>query len=157
ELTIAARLLNAGLGTRAITATIGGWDTHAGQLAMQAERLGELDAGIEGFFQELRPEVAAQTTMVVVSEFGRRAQVNGSNGTDHGAASHTLVIGEKVKGGLLGAYPSLTALDSSGSLVPTVDFRSVYATVVERWLRADAKALVGPYEQLDLFRSTPGA
>jgi uncharacterized protein (DUF1501 family) len=158
ELTLAARLLNAGLGTRVVAATIGGWDTHAGQLNMQAERLGQLDVAIEAFFQELRPEVAAQTAMVVVSEFGRRASVNGSQGTDHGSAGHMLVIGDKVRGGLHGAYPSLTALDSSGSLVPTVDFRSVYATVVERWLAGDANAIVGgSYERLDLFHSTPGA
>jgi uncharacterized protein (DUF1501 family) len=158
ELTLAARLLNAGLGTRVVAATLGGWDSHAGQLAMQADRLGQLDAAIEAFFTTLNPAVAAQTTMVVVSEFGRRASVNGSQGTDHGSASHMFVIGDKVRGGLHGAYPSLTALDSSGSLAPTVDFRSVYASVLGRWLDADAKAILGgTYEQLDLFAARPGS
>lgn len=157
DLTLAARFLNANLGTRVIAVTLGGWDTHASQLGQQAERLGELDAGIEAFFATLRPEVARQTTALVVSEFGRRASVNGSQGTDHGAAGHALVIGDKVRGGLHGAYPSLTTLDSSGSLVPTVDFKSVYASILSRWLDADAKAILGAdLPQLDLFTSRPG-
>jgi uncharacterized protein (DUF1501 family) len=158
NLRLAARLLNADLGVRAVTATLGGWDTHALQLATHAYLLGELDRAVDAFFAELQPRLAAQTTLVVVSEFGRRALVNSSQGTDHGSASHILLVGDRVRGGLHGAYPSLSTLDSSGSLAPTVDFRSVYATILDRWLGADADAVLGArYERLDLFTTGPGA
>jgi uncharacterized protein (DUF1501 family) len=158
DLTIAARLLNAGLGTRIVASQLGGLDTHSSQLKTHAEKLAELDTGLDTFFQVLRPDLAAQTTVLVVSEFGRRAAVNVSLGTDHGNAGMAMLVGERVRGGLHGTLPSLTTLDSSGSLSPTVDFRSVYATVLERWLAADATELLGAaYPQLDLFTGSPGA
>lgn len=158
DLTIGARLLNANLGVRAITASFGSFDTHASQLGGHAALLQHLDDGISAFYNTLRPELAQQVAIVVVSEFGRRAPVNGSAGTDHGSASHTLVIGDRVRGGLHAAYPSLTALDSSGSLAPTVDFRSVYRSVLDQWMAADGAGLVGSgYSPLDLFASSPAA
>jgi uncharacterized protein (DUF1501 family) len=153
DLTIAARLLNLNLGVRVLSASFGSFDTHAGQLQGHAALLKHLDDGIEAFYATLRPELAPQVAFVVVSEFGRRASANASSGTDHGAASHTLVIGDRVKGGLHAAYPSLTTLDSSGSLVPSVDFRSVYRTVLDQWMRADGAGLVGSsFTPLDLFK-----
>ena len=158
ELTIAARLLNSGFGTRVVSVGLGGWDTHASQLRTHADRLAQLDAGLDAFFTVLRPDVARQTTVLVLSEFGRRAAVNGSQGTDHGSAGVALLLGDAVRGGLHAEHPSLTVLDSSGSLAPTVDHRSVYATVLERWMAADATAVLGAtYPQLDLFTTTLGA
>jgi uncharacterized protein (DUF1501 family) len=94
----------------------------------------------------------------VVSEFGRRAYANSSFGTDHGSAGLALLVGNGVRGGLHGALPSLMALDPTGGLVPTVDFRSVYGAVLDRWLDADAgQVLGGSYPQLDLFSAAPGA
>lgn len=157
DLTLAARLVNADLGTRVISVTLGGWDTHANQLWDQGALLAELDAGIEAFFATLAPDVRDQTVLATFSEFGRRLEGNDSNGTDHGRASLLLVAGENVRGGLHGAAPSLTGLDGRGNLVPSVDFRSVYATLLDGWLAADADAVLGGhFEPLDLFTSSPG-
>ena len=81
--------------------------------------------------------------VVTVSEFGRRAQENGS-GTDHGAASAHFIIGSKVKGGRYGQPTTLGALDSRGNLPMAVDFRQVYATALEGWLGVDAEPILGP-------------
>jgi uncharacterized protein (DUF1501 family) len=76
------------------------------------------------------------------SEFGRRVKENGSRGTDHGSAAPVFVIGKQVKGGLYGAQPSLTDLDS-GNLKHTVDFRSVYQAMIGDWLGGDAQSVLG--------------
>jgi uncharacterized protein (DUF1501 family) len=76
------------------------------------------------------------------SEFGRRAQQNASNGTDHGTAAPLFLVGSGVKGGLYGDAPDLNNLDN-GNLRHSIDFRSVYATVIERWLQADSKTILG--------------
>ena len=91
------------------------------------------------------------------SEFGRRLERNGSNGTDHGTASSLFLVGANVAGGLKGTPPSLTSLTSGRQLVATSDFRQVYATVLNRWLNADARQILGAdYAQMDLFVRTPG-
>jgi uncharacterized protein (DUF1501 family) len=88
---------------------------------------------------------------MVFSEFGRRVDENGSRGTDHGAASCMFLLGSKVRGGLAGAYPSLEKL-GDGDLVFNTDFRSVYATVLERWLGAPSeKLLQSKFECLDVL------
>ena len=85
--------------------------------------------------------------MLCFSEFGRRVRENGSAGTDHGAAGPVFLAGPAVKPGLLGAYPSLTDLDD-GDLKPVVDFRRVYATILESWLGLPSEtALGGTFEQ----------
>ncbi|MEQ1786277.1 MAG: DUF1501 domain-containing protein, partial [Acidimicrobiales bacterium] len=157
DLTLAARLINANLGTRVIGVSIGGWDTHSAQLYDHGELLGEVDDAIEAFFTTLAPAFRDQTTLATFSEFGRRPERNDSNGTDHGTAGVMLVVGENVRGGLHGLAPSLTAFDPRGNLVPTVDFRSVYATLLDRWLDGDPAAVLGgTFEQLDLFTNVPG-
>ena len=157
DLTLAARLINANLGTRVIGVSVGGWDTHSNQLYDQGELLGELDAGIEAFFTTLAAGFRDQTTLATFSEFGRRPEANDSVGTDHGTASVMFVVGENVRGGLHGAQPSLTTFDQRANFVPTVDFRSVYATLLDRWLDGDPAALLGgTFEQLDLFTNVPG-
>jgi uncharacterized protein (DUF1501 family) len=85
---------------------------------------------------------------LVFSEFGRRLKENGSGGTDHGTAAPVFILGSQVKGGLYGAYPSLVSL-SGNDLKYEVDFRAVYYTLIEEWLRGDAKAVLGrSYENL---------
>ena len=85
------------------------------------------------------------------SEFGRRVAENGGRGTDHGAAAPMFVIGSSVKGGIIGDQPSLTDLDD-GDLKYKIDFRSVYATILDKWLHADSKSiLLDKYDQLPLF------
>ncbi len=157
EMARAARLINADVGVRVLGTSLGGFDTHTNQAGEQADALARLDEGIEAFFANLDPRFASRVTLMTFSEFGRRPQVNGSGGTDHGTASVAFVIGAKVKGGLVGTYPSLNDLDSRGNLKPQVDFRSVYATVLDRWLRADSgEILGGSFAALPLFRGSPG-
>ena len=88
------------------------------------------------------PGLAEQVLTMTVSEFGRRVKENGSQGTDHGAAGPMFVLGKNVKGGLYGDHPSLSDLDD-GDLKFGIDFRSMYATVLENWLGASAADLLG--------------
>jgi uncharacterized protein (DUF1501 family) len=157
DLTMAARAINADLGTRCITVDRLGWDTHARQADTHRALLAELDEAIDGFFTTLSPAFRNRVAVLVVSEFGRRAAENSGAGTDHGAAGMAMVIGPNVRGGVYGTHPSLDVLDPAGSLIPTVDVRSVYASVLGPWLKADARATLGAtYEDLQLFRAGPG-
>ncbi len=154
---VAARMVSAGVGVRVLDVEFGSFDTHSGQDWVLNDMLQDLDEGIERFFAELDPMIASRVTMVLTSEFGRRPKENGSAGTDHGTANCAFVIGSKVRGGLHGAYPSLSKLDNRGNLVASVDFRSLYATVLDRWLRGDSREILGAnYEQLNLFIGSPG-
>jgi uncharacterized protein (DUF1501 family) len=95
--------------------------------------------------------MADKVLMMQWSEFGRRPGENASFGTDHGTSSSLFVIGDPVRGGLYGEHPSLAAsnLDDAGNPGLAVDFRSVYATILERWLGADSRAVLGAqYENI---------
>ncbi len=149
KLDLCARLINANVGIRVLTVAYGDFDSHAGQPEMHNARMAELDGALRAFFARLDTTYAARTLILTVSEFGRRVKANRSNGTDHGAASTLLALGTQVRGGFYGQLPSLDALDRQGNLVPTVDFRSVYATVLDTWLQADANQILGGgYENL---------
>jgi len=149
QLDLCARLINANVGIRVLSVLYGDFDSHADQPAMHNARMAELDEALQVFYGRLHPTFAARTLLLTASEFGRRVRANNSNGTDHGAASTLLAIGTQVQGGFYGELPSLTSLDRQGNLVPTVDFRSVYATVLDTWLRADANQILGAsYENL---------
>ena len=90
------------------------------------------------------PSAASIDQRVVVlafSEFGRRVQENGSAGTDHGVAGPVFLAGAPVRGGLIGKHPSLSDLDQ-GDLKPSIDFRRIYATLLNRWLGADSQAIL---------------
>ncbi len=158
ELALAARLVSADVGVRVASVTHGSYDTHTRQGATHAQLLAELDDAIAAFFAHLDPRRAAQTTLLVYSEFGRRLRANGSGGTDHGTSGTVLVLGGRVRGGVHGAMPDLGALTNNGrDLATTVDFRSVYANVLTRWLDADATEILGgEFAGLDLFGSRPG-
>jgi uncharacterized protein (DUF1501 family) len=158
DLTLAARTINADLGTRVVGVTRYGFDHHALQLADHAKLLTELDQGLDAFFATLAPAFRRRASVVVVSEFGRRAAENSSIGTDHGAANLALVLGDNVRGGMYGQHPSLTTLDRAGNLVPSVDVRSVYASLLGPWLDGDPSETLGAsYEDLRLFRAGPGS
>lgn len=155
QLDLCARIVNADVGARVLHASLGTFDHHANLPGDHARMLGFLDDGLRAFFDGLAADKRSRVTVVTYSEFGRRVQSNQSNGTDHGTASVLFAIGERVKGGLYGAMPSLTSLDKAGNLVPAVDFRSVYATLLDTWLRADSRELLGSsYENLG-FVSSP--
>jgi uncharacterized protein (DUF1501 family) len=141
---VAAQLLAAGVGIRVAHITVSGFDSHTGQNWMQNDALGRLDKGLAAFFAELDPALVDRVAVVVFSEFGRTARVNGSGGTDHGTASTWLTLGSRVRGGLYGTVPNVANLDSSGYMKPAIDFRDVWATLAETWLRADPAQLLGP-------------
>jgi uncharacterized protein (DUF1501 family) len=142
-LRVTASLIDARLGSRAISVELGGFDSHNNQRGQHDDRMRRLDAALSAFLDDLKGRTAeSQVLVLVFSEFGRRVQENGSRGTDHGTAGPMFVLGSHVKGGLYGKHASLTDLDE-GDLVHTTDFRSVYATAIERWLGADAPKVLG--------------
>ena len=142
----------AGFGTRVLytTAPFNSFDTHAGELAAHTRLWSETSRAVGDFYDDLKEHNAGENVMLMVfSEFGRRVKDNGS-GTDHGAGGHCFIIGDQVKGGLYGEYPSLDAdkLDD-GDLQFNTDFRGVYSTILEKWMGLDAKPIVGgEFEQL---------
>jgi uncharacterized protein (DUF1501 family) len=129
-----AAMLNAGLPTRIFYLSMGGFDTHAAQEQLQNLLLIYFSDALRGFFEDLaRIGRADDVAMMIFTEFGRRVNDNASGGTDHGTATPMYIIGNKVKGGLYGEFPSLTDLDS-GNLKMTCDFRRVYATMMNQWM-----------------------
>jgi len=150
-----ARMISGGMPTRVYYVSHGGFDTHNQQLNSHDRLLGQLDAALKSFFLDLKAQGNDQRVVLMTfSEFGRRVQENASAGTDHGKASCLFLAGPAVKGGLHGTYPSLTNL-SEGDLVHTVDFRRVYATLLQDWLKAPAlkPILGGDYDKLPLLRA----
>jgi len=156
ELGLAAQVVNLNLGTQLVNVALGGFDTHASQRPDHDNLMAELDAGLDAFFNNLSPAFAARTSVLVFSEFGRRVARN-STGTDHGTAGLRMLLGSDVNGGLHGVQPSLTNLDRRGDMQHHVDFRSVYASVLEDWLVADSRQVLGAsYPKLDLFAAGGG-
>jgi uncharacterized protein (DUF1501 family) len=132
-----------------------GYDTHADQPGTHNALLFELNGAVKAFQDDLKAAKLDERVVVLVfSEFGRTVKENGSAGTDHGTAAPVFLMGRPVKGGLVGTTPSLTDLDPShGDLRAGIDFRRVYATVLEDWLGLPARsALGGIFERLALFR-----
>ena len=135
--------------------TLGGFDTHQNQAPTQARLLGELAAGLAALKDALTEIGRWDDTLVLTyAEFGRRPQENMSGGTDHGTSSVHFALGGRVVGGLYGAQPSLARLDGAGNPAFDIDFRSVYATVLERWWNvASATPLQGRFAPLDFLRA----
>jgi uncharacterized protein (DUF1501 family) len=145
----------ADFGTRVFytTAPYNSFDTHAGELANHTKLWSETSNAIGAFYEDLKEHDATEEVVLLVfTEFGRRVHDNGS-GTDHGAGGHAFVIGDKVKGGLYGEYPSLQQDQLvEGDLRFNNDFRGLYATLLERWLHLEAKPIVnGEFEQFDFI------
>ncbi|MSQ65827.1 MAG: DUF1501 domain-containing protein [Limnohabitans sp.] len=131
------------------------FDTHVHQGELHQRLLTYVSDGIAGFMQDLkRIGRDKDVTLMVYSEFGRRPAENTSLGTDHGTANHVYLIGQPVKGGHYGQAPDFTRLNAEGNVYPTVDFRRVYATVMQQWMGADSAALLnGKFETLPVFSS----
>jgi uncharacterized protein (DUF1501 family) len=156
HLRLAARMIRAGVGTRVYYARQAGYDTHAGQFGTHFRLLNELSGALKAFIDDLAAaKLGERVAVLAFSEFGRTVKENGSAGTDHGTAGPVLLAGERVRAGLVGETPSLTELDPKhGDLKVGIDFRRVYATVLEGWLGVAAKAaLDGTFEPLPLFRT----
>jgi len=145
SLKLVAKLIGGGLPTRIFYVSQGGYDTHTNQTGAHERLLKDLGDSVKGFIADIKAQGnLSRVTVMTFSEFGRRVAENASSGTDHGAAAPMFLIGEKVKAGLLGKYPSLAPRDlHQGDLKYTVDFRSVYAGVLEGWLKADSAAVLG--------------
>ncbi|MCL0028572.1 DUF1501 domain-containing protein [Dehalococcoidia bacterium] len=149
-----ARVHTADLGTRVFYTSQGGFDVHANENPDQPKLLGYLSAAINDFFADLREHDAADNVaMLVFTEFGRRIRDNGS-GTDHGSGGGAFIVGDSVSGGLYSEYPSLEQSQwARGEDMPhTIDYRSIYATMLEQWLGVEAGPIVGgTYEQIYPF------
>jgi len=143
QLKLVGQVIAGNLGTRLFSVSMGGFDTHANQKETQARLLTQLDEAIDAFMQDLA-NIKRQDDVVIMtfSEFGRRVKQNGSAGTDHGTAEPMFIIGNAVKGGLYGTYPSLTDLDN-GDLKFSADFRSVYSGVLVDQVGATPGPIVG--------------
>jgi len=158
KMTVAARLLNADLGLRVVDTGFDGFDTHSGQPARLAELLTEFDTALKEFFTTLDDRLRSRVTIMTYSEFGRTSWANDSQGTDHGTANNHFVIGSGVRGGLYGAQPSLAGLQRWDRPGFTVDFRSMYASVLDGWLGGGSSTVMGAtYASLGLFEAAPGA
>ena len=129
-----AAMIRGGLPTRVYYVSLGGFDTHAGQLGKHDRLMRDLAQGIDAFMADLRKQGNSERVAIMTfSEFGRRVAQNASGGTDHGAAAPMFFFGDRVEPGLLGRHPSLIDLDA-GDLKYTTDFRTCYASVLNQWL-----------------------
>ena len=145
-----AQVYLADLGTRIFYTQHASFDTHAGEMAAHPTLWKDVSEGVSAFFEDLHSHGQGDNViMYMFTEFGRRVHDNGS-GTDHGAAGAAFLIGDQVKGGMYGQYPSAKTEDlEQGDLVPNYDFRGAYTSIVEDWLGMDAKPIVnGSFEKL---------
>ena len=143
SLNLVSRLIAGGMPTRVYYVSQGGFDTHANQLPSHDRLMTDLNGALSSFVADLKAQGNfSRILMISFSEFGRRVVENASGGTDHGAAAPLFVLGGGVKPGLYGTYPSLTDL-CDGDLKFNTDFRSVYATALEKWLGAPSEQVLG--------------
>lgn len=152
SLALAAQIVGSRLGTRVIYVQHGSFDTHTNQKATQDRLLGELGNALGAFYEDLAAHGNDKRVLTMTfSEFGRRVAENASRGTDHGEAAPVFLVGGNVKGGVYGQHPSLDDLDK-GDLKYGVDFRSVYVTVLERWLGRSSQGIIaGSFQSLPVL------
>ena len=138
-----------------IRVTLGGFDTHQNQLPVHSALLRQVGEGLVALRAALEEAGLWQDSLVATySEFGRRPRANASGGTDHGTAGIQFLCGPQVRGGLHGEPPALDRLDRDGNLAHAIDFRAVYATILERWWGLDSERVLGRrLEPLPLLRS----
>lgn len=143
QLKVVARLIAGGLKTRLYMVNIGSFDTHAGQVVANATDTGthatllqRVSDGIKAFMDDLKQQgVSKRVAGMTFSEFGRRIKSNAGGGTDHGAAAPMILFGDAIQGGVLGNNPVISASTSVNDNIPMqYDFRSVYASLLEKWL-----------------------
>jgi len=147
-----AAMIRGGLPTRVYYVSMGGYDTHAGQEGRHDNLMRDFAQGVSAFMQDMKDQKNDDRVCVMCfSEFGRRVEQNASGGTDHGAAAPMFVFGRGISKhpGIVGEHPSLTQLDG-GDLIHKIDFRSVYASVLQDWLGTASKPILG-----DQFKTMP--
>lgn len=149
RLRVVAAMIQGGADTRIYSLQHRSYDAHSIRLGRGSAVPGEFDRAIHAFLRDLEGTSAFENTLVLChSEFGRAVAENSARGCDHGAAGLMMLLGGKLAGGLSGESPSLDELDANGALVPTSDFRRVYAAVIEQWFRAEHEPVL--LERLDV-------
>ncbi|WP_020567219.1 DUF1501 domain-containing protein [Neolewinella persica] len=138
-----AELITADTATNIYYASLGGFDTHAGQKGRQQRLLTQYAEGVSALVKDLKQNNLFDDVLIMTfSEFGRRLAQNGSGGTDHGTANNVMMIGGKLKkNGFYNPSPDLSKLENE-DLIHQVDFRNCYADVIDNWLGGDAKAVL---------------
>ena len=144
QLKTTAKFINSNLESKVYYVSMGGFDTHANQVNRQNRLLKTYSESIEVFINDLKQNDTFKDTLVLTfSEFGRRVQQNAAGGTDHGAANNVFIIGENLKKkGFYNEAPNLSQLDKNGDLIHTIDFRSIYATILNEWLQVDDTSIL---------------
>lgn len=157
QLSIVARMIKGGLGTKVYMVALDGFDTHAEQVNDHQYLMEALSSSVKNFYTDIGVSgMEDEVLTMTISEFGRRPYENGSNGTDHGAASPVMLFGPALEGsGFVNTHPELDVWDNNDNLIPSTDFRDVYNTVLTDWFCLDpsivSSILLGQsYEQLDL-------
>jgi uncharacterized protein (DUF1501 family) len=143
RLKLVSKLLKSDTRTRVFYTIQGGYDTHSTQLYTHSQLLREFSDAVKAFLDDLKlAGLDDRIVLLAFSEFGRRVQENDSQGPDHGTAGPVFLTGASVRPGLAGATPDLTDLEN-GDLKMHVDFRCVYATVLDAWLGVDSEIVLG--------------
>ncbi len=154
KLNTIAAFINSRVSTKVFYATLSGFDTHAKQVNKQNKLLEQYSEAMLAFVNDLKRNNTFKDTLILTfSEFGRRVKENASQGTDHGTANNLFIIGENLKkAGFYNAMPNLNDLDAIGDIKYTIDFRTVYATILHKWLQVnDSRILNGTFKHLNFI------
>ena len=154
QLKTTAQFINSGIESKIYYVSMPGFDTHAGQENKQKRLLKTYADSMEVFIQDLEKNDTFKDTLVVTfSEFGRRVKQNAAGGTDHGTANNVFIIGKNLnKNGFYNEAPNLSKLDANGDLIHSIDFRSIYATILDKWLDVNDQSILGKsFDKLDFI------
>lgn len=154
QLKTTAKFINSNLESKVYYISMVGFDTHANQENKQNKLLDTYSKSMDVFVKDLEQNDTFKDTLILTfSEFGRRVKQNAAAGTDHGAASNVFIIGKNLnKQGFYNDAPNLSELDSNGDIKYTVDFRSIYATILDKWLGVDDKTILNKsFSKLDFI------
>ena len=154
QLKTTAEFINSNLQSKVYYISMGGFDTHAGQVNKQGKLLQTYSESMQVFVKDLEQNDTFKDTLILTfSEFGRRVKQNAAGGTDHGAANNVFIIGKHLKTpGFYNEAPNLLQLDGNGDLKYTVDFRSIYATILDKWMEVNDKSILNKsFSQLDFI------
>ena len=154
QLKTTAQFINSRVESKVFYVSMGGFDTHVRQEKKQNKLLQTYSEAMDVFVKDLEQKDTFKDTLILTfSEFGRRVQQNAASGTDHGAANNVFIIGKNLKKqGFYNEAPNLIDLDKNGDIKYTVDFRSIYATILDKWLEVDdATILNKSYSKLDFI------